>query len=111
MTSNIDVPVKYRKHALYIASVSSILYLALLPIMLTLFLYSLMAFVNWHPLAGLIGALFLLLVPISMPVSVYIMWSKYLRGLYKKTLFFSILPILTLCVAILVVMLLETIFR
>lgn len=36
-----------------------------------------------------------LLISLSMPVSIYLMWSRYLRGEYRKTLIFCALPIFT----------------
>jgi hypothetical protein len=36
-----------------------------------------------------------LLISLSMPVSIYLMWSRCLRGEYKKTRIFCALPIFT----------------
>jgi hypothetical protein len=35
-----------------------------------------------------------LLIPASMPVSIYFIWSKYQRGQHQKVIFFCALPIL-----------------
>jgi|GEM_PF-6785514 len=38
-------------------------------------------------------------IPLSMPISVYLMWSKFCRQKYKMTLWWGILPILSFIVA------------
>ena len=52
-----------------------------------------------------------LLISLSMPVSVYLMWSRYLRGEYKKSRIFCALPIFTFIGVSLITEILETLLR
>jgi len=86
-----------RKSAKYYAVGFTILYIVLfLPFLYMGFLSS-MIFDNpsMTVLVGLSIIFFTFLIPLSMPVSIYLTWSRYLRGQYKKARIFCILPIFT----------------
>jgi hypothetical protein len=44
---------------------------------------------------GLSIMFFIFLIPFSIPISIYLMWSRYLRGQYQKTRIFCVLPFFT----------------
>lgn len=51
------------------------------------------------------------LLPLSVPISIYLMWSRYRRGQYSKALFLSGLPIYTLFALFLILGLLDPLIR
>jgi hypothetical protein len=65
----------------------SAFYVVLFPIFLYLGLLAAMA--------GLSAMFLMLLIPLSMLVSIHLIWARYACGQYKKMSFFCILPILT----------------
>ena len=42
-------------------------------------------------------------IPLSMPISVYLMWSHFSHHKYNRTIFWGLLPLLTFVVALLLV--------
>ncbi len=50
-------------------------------------------------------------VPISIPVSLYLIWSRYLNGVYKKCRFYCTLPILTVVIVVILNALIEISWR
>jgi hypothetical protein len=51
------------------------------------------------------------LIPLSMPVSIYFIWSRYLREDYKKARLFCFLPIFTFVGAFFIIEILGVIKR
>lgn len=90
----------------------TLLYLALFPLLIYAALFSVMVFDNPHmtvPLGlSIIGVIFF--IPLSIPVSIYLIWSNYWHSRYKRSLFFCALPILTLIIVLLLNALLQTLF-
>src|SRR5689334_16091233 len=88
-----------RKRAKYCAIFWSFMWTAALAALLTYFvpatLTSVTLFNNESiSLTVLASSLFLTFwVPFSLLLSMYLMWSSYLRGLYRKTNFYWALPI------------------
>lgn len=86
-----------RKSAKYYAVGFTILYIVLFLPFLYMGLLSSMIFDNPSMTVpvGLSIIFFTFLIPLSMPVSIYLTWSRYLRGQHKKARIFCILPIFT----------------
>ena len=88
---------KNRKNAKHCAVGFTVLYMVLFLPFFYMGLLSSMVFDNPRMTASVgLSIIFLtLLISLSMPVSIYLMWSRYLRGEYKKTRIFCALPIFT----------------
>jgi hypothetical protein len=102
-----------RKTTKYVAVVSSVVYTLLFPFFFYMGLLSTMVFDNprMTTTVGLLIISLTLLISLSMPVSIYLIWSRYLRGLYKKALFFCALPLMTFMGVFLITALLEILLR
>lgn len=83
-----------KKSARWTARFFTFLYVVLFPFFFYMAMLSPMVFNCSIPAVGIFNIFFTFLIPLSMPVSVYLMWSRYSQGLYKKTHFFSALPVL-----------------
>jgi hypothetical protein len=86
-----------RKRVKWVVVICTIIYVILFPFFFYMALLSTMVFDNPHMTVPL-GSLIILVtfcIPLSMPISIYLMWSKYCRLQYKKAGFFCILPLLT----------------
>ena len=104
---------KVKKTAKCLAVISTLIYIVLFPPFFYMGLLSSMIFDNPRMTApvGLSIIFLTLLISLSMPVSIYLIWSRYLRGLYKKTLFFCALPLMTFIGVSLITVLLESLLR
>lgn len=87
-----------KKKAKVCAVVWTIIYILLLPLLSYFALLSVMIFDHTHLSIpkGLSIVFTLSLIPLSLPVSIDLMWSSYLCEEYGKTLFFWSVPWLTL---------------
>ena len=96
MTEDVN---KARRSAKICILLSTVIYVALFPYFLYVgFVLLRFAFeVFRESIFGSLLVLFLtLLTPfLSIPVSIYLMWSRYLRGQYEKARFFCALPVYT----------------
>jgi len=104
---------KNRKSAKYFAAGFTVLYMVLfLPFFYMGFLSS-MVFDNPRMTVpvGLSIIFLTFLISLSMPVSIYLIWSRYLRGEYKKTRIFCALPIFTFIGASLIIEVLGALLR
>ncbi len=104
---------KNRKSAKYCAIGFTILYLVLFLPFFYMGLLSSMVFDNPRMTVpvGLSMIFLTFLISLSMPVSIYLMWSRYLRGQYKKTRIFCALPIFTLVGVSLIIEILGALLR
>ena len=104
---------RVKKITKYLAVASTLIYIVLFPFFFYMGLLSSMVFDNPRMTTpvGLSIIFLTLLISLSMPVSIYLIWSRYLRGLYKKALFFCILPLVTFIGVSLITALLETLLR
>ena len=102
-----------RKNAKYFAIGFTVVYVIFFPFFFYMALLSGMIFDNPHmtTLIGLLIIFITFLIPLSMPVSIYLMWSRYFRGQYKKTRFFCTLPLLTFGGVYFVIDVLPALFR
>lgn len=102
-----------KKTTKYLAVVSTFIYIVLFPFFFYMGLLSSMVFDNPRMTTpvGLSIVFLTLLISLSMPVSIYLIWSRYLRGLYKKALFFCTLPLITFIGVSLITALLEVLLR
>ena len=81
----------------YFAILWTLVYTALYPLVFQYATYSGMVF-DGPRITAFQGFTFMALVfsiPFSMPLSVYLIWSRYLRGCYREAIFFCFLPFLT----------------
>lgn len=79
----------------------TVVYCILFPFLFRMALFSTMVFDNDNmsiPL-GLFVIAIALLVPLSIPVSIYFMWSHYVQRCYKKCRFFCWMPVMVFCAA------------
>lgn len=85
---------KNRKSAKHCIAGFTVLYMVLFLPLFYMGLLSSMIFDNPRMTVpiGLSIIFFTLLISLSMPVSIYLMWSRYLRGEYKKIRIFCALP-------------------
>lgn len=93
------------KQAKYLAVISTIIYMILFPCFFYMGLLSSMVFDNPRMTipVGLVIIFLTLLISLSMPISIYLIWSRYLRHLYKQSIFFCSLPIITfICVSLMI---------
>ncbi len=90
--------IKIQKSAKRYAIGFTVIYTVLFPFFFYMGLLSSMVFANPRMTApvGLLIIFLILSISLSMPVSIYLMWSRYLRSQYKETRFFCALPLLTL---------------
>lgn len=110
MTSNEQL--KNKKNIKCWAIFWTFLYLLLFPIFCYAALFTAMVFDNPHvsvPL-GLSIIIISCFVPLSMLISIYLIWSNYSRAQYRRTLFFCALPILTFFAVLLLDALLNAFF-
>lgn len=45
------------------------------------------------PFLAALGIFAVFLIPLSLPISIYLMWSRYLRNQYEKARFYSRIPL------------------
>ena len=114
---NTEIPseiaaLKDQKSAKYCAVGWTIAFLIFFPFFFFVALMSSMIFDNPKMTApmGLWIMFMIFWIPLSMPISIYLMWSNYSRGLYRKTRLFWALPFLTLGIVILLNAILQTLF-
>ena len=88
---------KTKRSTKYWAVGSTIVYIVLFPVFFYMGLLSSMVFdcPRMTTFVGLLIIFLTLLISLSMPVSIYLIWSRYQRGLYKKALFYCALPLIT----------------
>ena len=110
---NNDVSLKERKMIKRYASLSTIVYLILFPVLLYISLFSFMAFDNPHMTVflGLTYISLILFIPLSIPLSIFLIWWKYSRAQYRKALVFCALPLLTATISIFIIELLDVLNR
>ena len=112
-----DLPAKGsaedRKMAKWAAISSTVLYLILFPFVCYLVLISVLFDIHHDKILflKLLGMIFQLLIPLSIPVSIYFIWSRYFLEQYKKTYFFCCLPLMTVLVVLFVALPLLVLFR
>ena len=102
-----------QKTTKYLAVVCTIVYSILFPFLFYMGLLSSMIFDNPR-MTALVGVsiIFLtLLISLSIPISIYLTWSRYLRGLYRKAIFFCALPLIVSIGVFLIISLLEALLR
>ena len=87
-----------KRRAKICATAWTIIYALLFPILSYFSLFSAMVFDNPHisTLAGLSTIFAISLIPLSLPLSMELMWSSFICEEYKKTLFSWSLPWLTI---------------
>ncbi len=83
-----------KKITKYLAIVFTIIYIASFHSCFYLGMASFMIFGSPHSIfpVDLLIVFLMLSISLSMPFSIYLIWSSYRQGLYKKTLFFCVLP-------------------
>jgi hypothetical protein len=89
-----------RKMAKLAAISSTVVYLVLFPFVCYFALVFVLMTINddkTHFFKWMNG-FFKLLIPLSIPISIYFIWSRYLLEQYKKTYFFCVLPLITFLV-------------
>lgn len=91
---------KEKKSTKRFATIFTMIYVILFPFLFYMAMLSGMIFDNPHMTntLGLTIIFTTFCIPLSIPVSIYLIWSRYLRGQYKKAVFFCWLPLLTLVV-------------
>jgi hypothetical protein len=100
------------KSAKYCAIGWTIVYLLLFPFLFYVALFSIMVFDNPH-MTTPVGLLIIFMsfwVPLSIPVSIYLMWSNYSRGQYKRTHLFWGLPFFTFGIVFLLNAIIQKLF-
>jgi len=87
-----------KRKAKICSTVWTVIYILLFPLLVYFALFSAMAFDSPHisTLKGLSIIFFVSLIPLSLPVSIDLMWSSYVCEEYDKTLIFWSVPWLTL---------------
>jgi hypothetical protein len=102
-----------RKSAKCCAISFSIIYLMLFLPFFYMGMLSSMAFDNPIMTApvGIVIMLLTFSISFSMPISIYLMWSRYLCGQYKKTRIFCAIPPLTFVFASIVIETLRALLR
>lgn len=102
-----------RKSAKYCAVGFTILYIVLFLPFFYMGLLSSMAFDNPRMTVpvGLSIMSLTFLISLSMPISIYLMWSRYLRSQYQQTRIFCALPPLTFVGVSLIIEALRTLLR
>ncbi len=92
------LPHRHKKKAMICAIIWTIVYLLLLPFLSYFTLLSLMIFDNPYLSIskGLTIIFTIALIPLSMPVTIILMWSSYACKKYSKTLYFCLIPWLAL---------------
>ena len=90
-----------RKDVNFWATLWTVVYLVLFPFACAVALFSPMVFCDCRVFMpfGLIMICFVFLIPISIPVSIYLIWSSYERAQYKKTYSACFVPIFT-CITV-----------
>jgi hypothetical protein len=94
-----------RKTAKYSAIGWTIVYVILFPLFMYIALLSGMLFENPKTTVpiGLTMMFVMFWIPLSMPISVYLMWFNFSHHKYNRTIFLGLLPLLTFIVALLLV--------
>lgn len=79
-------------------SISTIFYICLFPFLFYFSLFSFMVFdnPNMTTVMGIFFIFLFLTIPISIPVSVFLMWRRYFQMQYSKASFHCCIPIITL---------------
>lgn len=90
----------------------TILYIILFPFLFYTAMLTTMVFDNpsMTTAVGISIIIICFFVPLSIPISVFFIWSNYWRAQYKKTRFFCALPILIFGIVFLLNALLQTLF-
>ena len=101
-TAEREKDTKYEKTlAKYLSILSTLMYIVLFPF--CCYIWPLLGFLFEHPrMATTLGYWVMsltILIPLSMPVSIYFIWSRYRRGLHEQAIFFCALPVI-MCVGI-----------
>lgn len=96
--------IKSKKYARRCVISFTVLYAVLFPFLFYMAMLSSMVFDNPHMTTtrGLSIIFTTFCVPLSIPISIYLMWSRYFREQYKKSSFFCAIPLLTFLVVFLV---------
>lgn len=86
-----------KKSARRAARCFTVVYLLLFPFLFGMAWFSPMIFsCSYMPVSMGLSVIFLTsLLPFSIPVSIYLIWSRFFKGNYKKMYLFCFLPILT----------------
>lgn len=94
-----------RKTAKFYAIAWTIIYLVLFPFFAYIALLSGMLLENPKTTVpvGLSMMLVMFCIPLSMPISIYLMWTNFSRHNYNKTLFYGLLPLFIFALATLLV--------
>lgn len=94
-----------RKTAKYFAIGWTLVYVILFPSFLYIALLSGMVLENPKTTVpiGLTMMFVMFWIPVSMPISIYLMWSSFSHHKYNRTPFWGLLPLLTFVVALLLV--------
>jgi hypothetical protein len=102
-----------QKTTKYLAVVCTIIYSILFPFLFYMGLLSSMIFDNPRMTVpvGLSIIALTLLISLSIPISIYLTWSRYLRGLYRRAIFFCALPLIVSIGAFIIISLLEALLR
>jgi hypothetical protein len=97
-----DMPTKEsaedRKMAKWAAISSTVLYLVLFPFICYIALISVLVTIDKTPFLKWMNVIYHLLILLSIPISIYFIWSRYSLEQYKKTYFFCVLPLVTFLV-------------
>jgi hypothetical protein len=102
-----------RKMAKLAAISSTVVYLVLFPFVCYFALVFVLMTINddkTHFFKWM-NVFFKLLIPLSIPISIYFIWSSYLLGQYKKIYLFCVLPLITFLVVSFVLEGLLVLFR
>ena len=112
MSSPSEIVADDKKSAKNFATVWTVIYLMLFPFFLLMTLMSAMIFDSPSMTVPIgLGYMFMISwIPVSMAISIYLMWSNYCKGRYKKTRVFWIVPFLTIGVVIILNGILQSLF-
>lgn len=94
-----------RKTAKYYASVLTLVYIVLFPFFFYVALLSSMMFGNPKTtlFIGMSIMFIMFWIPLSIPISIYLMWSRFSQHKYKNTLLWGLLPFFTFAIAMVLV--------
>lgn len=107
--SEIKQSPRHKRKALICAIVWTVIYILIFPMVFQLVSISMMVFDNptITALEGLSIIFMCSLIPLSLPVTIDLMWSSYLSEEYKKTFIFWLTPWLLLGFLLILCLLLE----
>jgi hypothetical protein len=94
-----------------IAISSTVLYLVLFPFVCYFALISVLMTIDKTHFLKWSNLIYILVNLLSIPISIYFIWSRYLLKQYKKTYFFCVLPLITFLVVSFVLRGLLVLFR